>query len=101
MGKEADFPGGWVAFNQYFMENLVLIESDSSQVIGGCQSVFVRFSIDETGIVLDPVIVKSAGNELDKAVIKVIKAMPRWVPATCKGENISTNFTLPIQIYLN
>jgi TonB family protein len=100
-GSDAEYPGGMVAFGQYFMQNLVINQSDSSQVKAGCQTVWVKFTIDEKGEVIDPLVVKSAGNELDNAVLKVFKTMPRWIPAVFKDENISTNYTLPIQIYLN
>jgi TonB family protein len=100
-GSDAEFPGGMSAMGQFLMENIVINQSDSSQMMAGCQAVWVQISIDETGQITDVVVVKSAGNELDNAVIKVIKAMPKWIPATYKGENISTNYTLPIQIYLN
>jgi TonB family protein len=100
-GSDAHFPGGRAAFNTYIFQNLVLNESDSSRILDGCQTVGVQFTIDETGRITDPIIVKSVGNELDNAVINVIKAMPRWVPASYRGENISMNYTLPIQIYLN
>ncbi len=100
-GSDAEFPGGMTAFMNYFNNQLIIPQSDSSLLRAGCHKVIVNFSINEMGEIKDLVITESTENELNNAVLQVFKGMPRWIPGTYNGENISTNYLLPVQIYLN
>lgn len=100
-GSDAEFPGGMTAFMSYFNNHFTIPESDSSSLSVGCHKVVVSFSINEIGEINDLRVVESTENELNNAVLQVFKQMPAWIPGTYKGENISTNYLLPVQIYLN
>jgi hypothetical protein len=41
-----------------------------------------QFTVDSTGIIKDVKIVKTLNQIIDKELLRVIAAMPKWIPAT-------------------
>ncbi|MDO5421121.1 MAG: energy transducer TonB [Bacteroides sp.] len=65
----------------------------------------VRFTVDEEGNLLYPSIIRGIDPYLDKKALEIIngkllKQMPRWNPATLRGENIASSIVLPIRYIL-
>lgn len=95
------FPGGRSAMNKFFSDNIVypkeMIELGLS---GKC---YVKFTIDETGKVITPRIIRGMPDcpECDREVIRLFRIMPNWIPATQKGKPISVEFQTPITLSSN
>lgn len=62
--------------------------------------VYVRFVIDEEGNVSNATILKGPDKDLDAEAIRVISAMPAWIPGKNKGKLVSVEFNLPIDFEL-
>ncbi len=58
--------------------------------------VYVHFVVSKTGELEDVAIRKSASPLLDQEALRVVKAMPKWKPATIDGEAVDSFFSLPI-----
>lgn len=55
----------------------------------------------EDGSIKDIKIIRSLHSSYDKALIDVIKKMPKWKPGTLNGKNIDSNYILPFKTSLN
>lgn len=53
-----------------------------------------EFTIDKTGVVLRPHILKSTHPAFAEEVLRIVKEMPRWIPATVGEDAVGTNYTL-------
>lgn len=63
--------------------------------------VFVRFIVNEDGTLSDFKIHSSSGSEaLEKEALRVVKAMPAWIPGKQRGINVKVSFCIPITFKL-
>ena len=63
-------------------------------------TVIVSFVVRPDGTLDNIEIIQSVSKEIDEAVLKVIKNMPRWTPASYRNNVFSTRLTLPIMFNL-
>lgn len=92
------FPNGDRALMKFILSNLRYPKTSNIDRPHG--RVVVRFTIDENGNVVDPVILKSVHKLLDDETLRMIKSMPRWKPGTYEGKPVSVDFTLPFNFQL-
>jgi TonB family protein len=62
--------------------------------------VYVQFTIDTTGKVIDPKILKSVSKLADEEALRVVK-MLEFNPGTQRGKKVNILYTLPIKFNLN
>lgn len=53
-----------------------------------------EFTIDKTGAVLRPHILKSTHSEFAEEALRIVKGMPNWIPAMAEGKAVEINYTL-------
>ncbi|MBK8555235.1 MAG: energy transducer TonB [Lewinellaceae bacterium] len=63
--------------------------------------VAVSFVIDQNGKVVTPKILKSLGEGCDEEVLRVIRAMPSWIPGKKDDKTVSVAYTLPVKFKLS
>lgn len=62
----------------------------------------IQFIVNKNGKVNDATVVRSSGTqELDEEGLRVVRAMPEWVPGKQAGVAVPVYFTLPIQFVLS
>jgi periplasmic protein TonB len=88
--RDASYPGGMEAFTKFLKKNL---ETPGELETGEKKKVYVRFVVDVEGIISNIQVIQSAGEEYDKEVLRVLKKMPKWVPAMQNGAKTAVNFT--------
>ena len=66
----------------------------------GVGRIFASFSVDENGDISNIRIMRSFNENMNAEVIRVIKTMPRWIPAQRNGTTISSTYILPFTICL-
>ena len=96
--QQAEFPGGMEGLAKYLQKNLkypALAQRKNIQA-----TIFTSFVILKSGEITDIKIVKGAGFGLDQEAIRVIKAMPKWIPAMQSGNKVNSQFTMPISFNL-
>lgn len=95
-----EFSGGFDSLVVYIKENLKYPEWEKKAGIQG--NVFVSFTVDKEGLIIDPKILKSVhgSKNFDTEVLRLIKAMPRWKPGQEQGKNVTVQFVLPIKFAL-
>ena len=58
--------------------------------------VFVSFTVNPTGDIVDVKIVKGLGSGLDEETMRAIKTLPRFIPGKQNGREVSVSFTVPV-----
>ena len=83
----------------FISNNLSYPESAVSEGIQG--TVYVNFTIDKTGHVINPKIIKGIDQGCDQEALRVLNEMPTWEPAMNKGETVEVQLNLPIRFFLS
>ncbi len=96
--KQPEFPGGMNALMQYLLRSIRYPAICQQQGIQG--RVVVQFVVDADGSITDIQVVKRVNPHLDKEAVRVVSAMPKWIPGMQNGENVRTKFTLPVSFKL-
>ena len=92
---QPEFPGGMRALMKYLQENIKYPRISRDNKSQG--RAFVRFVVNSDGSIHGAEVSKSSGDMyLDKEAIRVIEAMPKWIPGTQGGKPVSVFFTLPV-----
>lgn len=93
------FPGGNDAMNKFISENIVYPQACSNSKIP--MHVVVQFTVDTSGYLIDPKIIRGypcGVNEESLRVIGLMNAMePRWISGKHNGRKVPVNLTLPIK----
>ena len=92
------FPGGPSALMQYLSKNIKYPPFAEEMNIQG--RVVCTFVVERDGSVTDIRIVKSVDSSLDKEAIRVVSAMPKWIPGRQNGQMVRVKYTLPVTFRL-
>lgn len=93
------FPGGNEAMIKFIAENLIYPKTAMDK--GEQGRVILSFVIDKRGKVGDVKLIRSVSPELDAEAIRVIQAMPDWIPGKQKGKAVNVRYTIPIVFKLS
>ena len=87
------FPGGNKAMLEYLAANVHYPAGlDSIQGF-----VTVRFVVTEKGKISKPKILRSLHPSFDEEVVRVIQAMPDWIPGKNDGKEVPVYIALPVR----
>jgi len=92
------FPGGDQALIAYMSNNLVYPEAAVRKQLQG--RLFVRFVVEADGRLTNIAIHRSAHPILDEEGMRMVRSMPRWVPARREGVTVAAPMMLPITFKL-
>lgn len=92
------FPGGMQALMSYLARNIRYNATAIEFRITG--KVYISFVVLPNGSIDEVRVVKGLGFGLDEEAIRVVKAMPRWLPGTQNGQPVAVVYNLPIQFSL-
>jgi protein TonB len=97
----ATYPGGPTEFNKFIQSNLKYPEKAIRDSIEG--KCFLKFVITSEGNIRDIKILKGVTGckECDQESVRVIKAMPKWIPAKINGKPVSSFYKVPIKFVMN
>lgn len=88
------FPGGEEELMTFIKKNLRYPAIASENGIEG--RVTIRFVVSKTGEVTNIEVLRGLDPSCDKEAIRVVKAMPKWIPGKQNGKTVQVYFTLPI-----
>ncbi len=91
-----EYPGGMEAFSRYVSDNLRLSEETKSKGIKG--KVYVQFTVDTDGSLVDIKVIRGLDPAIDKEVLRILKISPRWKPGKQQGKPVKVQTILPIAI---
>lgn len=92
------FPGGNQALQEYLISNTHYPKKAKEEGISG--TVWVRFTVDESGKVKNVMLDKKLYPLLDKEALRVISSMPDWKPGVQHGKAVPVELTLPVTFIL-
>lgn len=91
--KQPSFPYGEDSLQRFIRSNLKWTDNQFS----GKGYVVISFMVDRRGNILNPVVSKSLVKALDREALRVVKLMPKWIPARKNGKSVSSKLSLPIR----
>ena len=92
------FPGGTGALMQYLSKNIKYPPFAEENNIQG--RVICSFVVERDGSVSDIRIKRSVDPSLDKEAMRVVSAMPKWIPGRQNGQMVRVKYTLPVTFRL-
>jgi protein TonB len=96
--KSPQFPGGTEALSKFQTENLKYPVLAKENGIEG--RVVVIFIVEKDGSLTDFKIVKDIGGGCGEEAMRLIQAMPKWVPGQHQGRVVRVAYTLPVSFRL-
>lgn len=96
--QKPSFPGGEAAMYQWLSNNIVYPPAASEVGIQG--RVVVEFVVGKDGSITNARVVRTRHPALDKEALRVIKAMPNWIPGRNNGQPVKVTYTLPVTFKL-
>jgi len=96
--RKPQFPGGERMLSQYLLKSITYPQEAIKKRIQG--KVYAEFTVEIDGSISGVKIYRGIGGGCDKETIRVIKDMPKWIPAEQKGKKIKVKQALPVQFYL-
>jgi TonB family protein len=94
----ASFPGGTDSLRQYLARYMKYPADARRQGIDG--TVKVKFTITKDGSLSDIQLLNNVNPFLDQEALRLVNAMPKWVPARLDGREVNMSFILPVAFRL-
>ena len=92
------FPGGMAALMAYLQKSIKYPPVAEENGIQG--RVVCTFVVERDGSVTDVKVAKSVDPSLDKEAVRVVSAMPKWIPGKQNGRSVRVKYTLPVTFRL-
>jgi len=92
------YPGGVAARMKFLQENIKYPQMARESGIQG--TVYVTFVVEPDGSVSDVRVLRGIGGGCDEEAVRVIKAMPKWIPGKQRGKPVRVQFNMPIKFTL-
>lgn len=93
---QPEFKGGIEKMYQYITDNFVYPEEAQKRSVNGKME--VEFTVEKSGDITYVGILKGLDYSIDEEVLRLLKAMPRWTPATKNGVPVRYKVSMPITI---
>lgn len=95
-----EFPGGQSEMFNFIKSNVIYPKEAQKKKLTG--KTFVKFIVDENGVIVDPEIAKSSGYEiLDEEAKRVIMLMPKWNAGMQNNKYVKVSILIPFNFNLN
>jgi periplasmic protein TonB len=92
------FPGGHDVMLRFLAENIHYPQPARQEAIQG--TVYLTFVINSDGSVDNARVLRGVHWSLDEEALRVIRAMPEWIPGEQRGKPVNVQFTMPIKFAL-
>jgi len=97
--EQPEFPNGEDSLVKFLQENIKYPEEAIKLGVQG--KVFVTFVVEEDGSFSDVRIVRGIGGGCDEEAIRLVKAMPKWLPGKQRGTPVRVQYNLPVMFILD
>jgi hypothetical protein len=94
------FKGGMEALGKFLHSNMKYPKTDD--ITEPEIRVFVSFIVENDGSISNPVILRNTSQSASfgKEAIRLVKLMPKWIPAKKDKKDVRYRYSLPIRFYL-
>jgi TonB family protein len=95
----AEFPGGMAGMQKFLYSNLRYPEKAKKDGLTG--KAIVQFVVDTDGSIKNIVVLRDVSESgFGEEAIRLLNSMPKWKPATIKGQAVSMYYTMPLTFKL-
>lgn len=91
--QQPSFPGGTNALNTFILSNLKYPVWAQEKGIQG--RVVVKFIVEKDGSISNVEVDQSVSPSLDNEAMRVVKAMPKWIPGQINGKAVKVECSHP------
>ena len=88
------FPGGLNGLITFLSQNMVYPVTAQENGVQG--RVIVSFVVETDGSITDVKVARSVDPSLDREAMRVVKAMPKWMPGKKDGKPVRVKYTVPM-----
>lgn len=88
------FPGGQDAMYAWMVKHIRYPEKAAMNDIQG--TVIVRFVIEKDGSIGEVTVARGCDADLDAEAVRLVKAMPKFIPGRMNGKNVRVWYNLPV-----
>ena len=92
------FPGGMAGMMQYLSQN-IRYPQDAREA-GAQGRVIVSFIVEKDGSISNARVAKSTYSSLDEEALRVVSAMPNWMPGKQDGQAVRVKYSVPVSFRL-
>lgn len=96
--QQPSFPGGTNALNTFIVSNLKYPVFTQEKGIQG--RVVVKFIVEKDGSISNVEVDRSVNPVLDNEAMRVVKAMPKWIPGQLNGKAVKVECSHPFVFQL-
>ncbi len=96
--QKPSFPGGDAEMYKWLGQNIVYPPAASEEGVQG--RVVVEFVVGKDGSITNARVVRQRHPALDKEALRVVRAMPKWIPGRNNGQPVKVTYTLPVTFKL-
>lgn len=91
------FPGGYKALQEFIEKEKKHPDEALKKREAG--AVYVVFTVDTLGNIVRPRVATSVSPSLDREALRIVRKMPKWIPAKEGNKKINMDFTVIITFY--
>jgi TonB family protein len=92
------FPGGMAGMMQYLSSNIRYPED--AREAGTQGRVIVSFIVEKDGSISNAKVAKPTYSSLDEEALRVVSAMPNWMPGKQNGQAVRVKYAVPVSFRL-
>lgn len=96
--QKPQFPGGEAEMYKWLGANIVYPPAAAEEGVSG--RVVVEFVVGKDGSITNVRVMRPRHPALDKEAVRVVKAMPKWIPGRNNGQPVKVTYTLPVTFKL-
>ena len=89
------FPGGYTAMKTYLNDSIRYPMDAYESGIAGI--VVIKMVVEADGSITNAKVVRSVSPSLDAEALRVVLAMPKWIPAQHNGRAVPVYYNLPVR----
>ncbi|GEM_PF-187146 len=93
------FPGGEEARTRFLQQNIRYPQLARESNIQG--TVYVTFVVEPNGTISDVRLLRGIGGGCDEEAMRVVRAMPKWMPGKQRGKPVRVQFNMAVKFILN
>ncbi|GAB3170263.1 energy transducer TonB [Telluribacter humicola] len=97
--KSPEFPGGVQEMYKFLAQNIKYPADAARKKKQG--KVVTTFVVGKDGTIRDINVESGVTREVDQEAVRVIKAMPKWVPGEHEGQRVAVQYTIPINFQMH
>ena len=93
-----EFPGGMAECMKWLGKNVKYPATAMEKGVQG--RVIIQFVVNRDGSISEASVARGIDPDLDKEALRVVSAMPNWIPGKQRGQAVRVKYTLPVMFRL-